>query len=251
MNQRIPATQSSPMYANAPSIATMNRFASTNPASSACQPLMRELAIQNGHREEDRQHDRDDRGQQQQADAQAPGSSDSVTGHGHGNGAFQPPRNSVTNSAETMNTFTYSAKKKKPKRMPEYSVAKPATISESASVRSNGVRFASAVAAMKKIRAAERLAEDVPVGEPARLVLGDLVHAHRAGQEDQPDHRQHQRDLVADDLGRGAQAAEQRVLVVARPARHQQPDHRQPADREEVQQPEVQVLAARCRSRTG
>ena len=52
-----------------------------------------------------------------------------------------------------MNTFTYSAKKKNPKRMPLYSVAKPATISLSASVRSNGVRFASAVAAMKKIRA--------------------------------------------------------------------------------------------------
>ena len=50
-----------------------------------------------------------------------------------------------------MNTLTYSAKKKNPKRIPEYSVAKPATISESASVRSNGVRFASAVAAMKKI----------------------------------------------------------------------------------------------------
>ena len=51
------------------------------------------------------------------------------------------------------NTLTYSAKKKNPKRIPEYSVAKPATISESASVRSNGVRFASAVAAMKKISA--------------------------------------------------------------------------------------------------
>ena len=82
---------------------------------------------------------------------------------GHGNGAFQPPKNSVTISAETMNTLTYSAKKKKPKRMPEYSVAKPATISESASVRSNGVRFASAVAAMKKISDAERLLEHVPV----------------------------------------------------------------------------------------
>ena len=46
--------------------------------------------------------------------------------------------------------MTYSAKKKKPKRIPEYSVAKPATISESASVRSNGVRLASAVAAMRK-----------------------------------------------------------------------------------------------------
>jgi len=63
---------------------------------------------------------------------------------------FQPK---VTVRAEMMNTLTYSAKKKNPKRMPEYSVAKPATISESASVRSNGVRLASAVAAMKKMSA--------------------------------------------------------------------------------------------------
>ena len=64
---------------------------------------------------------------------------------------FQPPRKSVTVSAERMKTLTYSAKKKKPKRMPLYSVAKPATISESASVKSKGVRDASAVAAMKKM----------------------------------------------------------------------------------------------------
>ena len=81
-----------------------------------------------------------------------PGSGCGVIGHGQSNGAFQPPKNSATVSPEMMNTLTYSAKKKNPKRIPEYSVAKPATISESASVRSNGVRFASAVAAMKKIR---------------------------------------------------------------------------------------------------
>ena len=75
-----------------------------------------------------------------------------ASGSGQLNGAVQPPKKRVTVSAETMNTFTYSAKKKNPNRIPEYSVAKPATISESASVRSNGVRFASAVAAMKKIR---------------------------------------------------------------------------------------------------
>ena len=80
-----------------------------------------------------------------------PGSRLTVTGNGQLNGAFQPPKKRTTVSAETMNTLTYSAKKKNPKRIPEYSVAKPATISESASVRSNGVRFASAVAAMKKM----------------------------------------------------------------------------------------------------
>src|SRR5215203_5493794 len=65
-------------------------------------------------------------------------------------GAFQPPKKSTTVSAERTNTPTYSAKKKKPKRMPLYSVANPATISLSASVKSNGVRLPSAVAAMKK-----------------------------------------------------------------------------------------------------
>ena len=73
-------------------------------------------------------------------------------GKGQSNGAFQPPMNRATARPDTMNTLTYSAKKKKPKRIPEYSVAKPATISESASVRSNGVRFASAVAAIMKMR---------------------------------------------------------------------------------------------------
>ena len=72
---------------------------------------------------------------------------------GNGTGAFQAPKKNVVSSPEMMNTFTYSAKNRNPNRIPEYSVAKPATISESASVRSNGVRFASAVAAMKKISA--------------------------------------------------------------------------------------------------
>src|SRR4029079_6178516 len=71
---------------------------------------------------------------------------------GNGNGAFQPPRNRTVVSAETTNTPMYSAKKRTPKGIPAYSGAKPATISESASVRSNGVRLASAVAAIAKIR---------------------------------------------------------------------------------------------------
>src|SRR5664280_1554021 len=77
-----------------------------------------------------------------------------VIGQGQPNGAVQPRKKMVVTRAETMKTLTYSAKKKNPKRMPEYSVLKPATISESASVMSNGVRLASAVAAMKKMSAA-------------------------------------------------------------------------------------------------
>ena len=105
---------------------------------------------------------------------------------GNGNGAFQPPRNSTTVSAETMNTLMYSAKKKNPKRMPEYSVAKPATISESASVRSNGVRFASAVAAMEKIRKPSGWRKTYQsVNQPdCCWTIG--VEAHRAGEDDRP-----------------------------------------------------------------
>src|SRR6478672_8013233 len=135
-------------------IATMKRFASTNPATRACHVLILELATQKGAANSSV---RTTGAMPIRSSSPMPhddGSIDSETGHGHGMGAFHPPKKSVTSSAEMMNTLTYSAKKKNPKRIPEYSVAKPATISESASVRSNGVRFASAVAAMKKISTA-------------------------------------------------------------------------------------------------
>src|SRR5262245_44993496 len=133
--------------------ATMKMFARTKPPISACQPLTRDEASQNGTAKISVRTSGTTATRTSSRTPRSAGSKSTVTGQGQGNGAFQPPKNSVTSSAETMKTFTYSAKKKKPKRMPEYSVANPATISESASVRSNGVRFASAVAAMKKINA--------------------------------------------------------------------------------------------------
>src|SRR5690349_9731758 len=141
------------MYAAPTTTAPISRLARTNPITSACQVLIRALAIQNGAAKSSVITTGATRTSISSRIPYEPGSSDSVTSHGQANGAFQPPKKSVTVSAEMMKTFTYSAKKKNPKRMPEYSVAKPATISESASVRSNGVRFASAVAAMKKINA--------------------------------------------------------------------------------------------------
>ena len=119
----------------------------------ACQPLMRELAIQNGAAKTRVRTTGTTAMRRSRPTPSDAGSNAMAVSNGHGNGAFQPPKNRVTVSADMMNTFTYSAKKKNPKRMPEYSVAKPATISLSASVRSNGVRLASAVAAMKKISA--------------------------------------------------------------------------------------------------
>src|SRR5918994_6116617 len=97
--------------------APMNRLARMNPAMSACQPLMRELASQNGAA-----NTRVSTSGTMAMSSNRPmpseaGSKPGVMLHasGHGNGAFQPPKNRVTVRAEMMNTFTYSAKKKKPK----------------------------------------------------------------------------------------------------------------------------------------
>src|SRR6202142_349246 len=62
-----------------------------------------------------------------------------------------PPRNNVVAIADIVITFMNSARKKIANRMPVYSVLKPPTSSCSASTRSNGGWFVSAVAAMRKI----------------------------------------------------------------------------------------------------
>src|SRR5205809_2542752 len=56
-------------------------------------------------------------------------------------GACQPPRNKVTASPLTANIPRYSAKKNVAYLNPEYSVMCPATISDSPSGTSKGVRF--------------------------------------------------------------------------------------------------------------
>src|SRR5213080_1437821 len=56
-------------------------------------------------------------------------------------GACQPPRNNVTAIPLTANIPRYSAMKKVAYLKPEYSVMCPATISDSPSGTSNGVRF--------------------------------------------------------------------------------------------------------------
>jgi hypothetical protein len=56
----------------------------------------------------------------------------------------QPPKKSTTATAETRYMAAYSERKKRPKRMPVYSVWKPETSSDSASGRSKGARLHSA-----------------------------------------------------------------------------------------------------------
>ena len=68
-----------------------------------------------------------------------------------------PPRNSVTAIADIVMTFMNSARKKIANRMPVYSVLKPPTSSCSASTRSKGGWFVSAVAAMRKITNATKV----------------------------------------------------------------------------------------------
>src|SRR5688500_5313421 len=112
MNQRIPATQSSSTYAQATSSPTMNRLARTKPMARACQVLMRELAIQNGAAKSSVRTTGTTAMRMSSPIPSDAGSNATLVSNGHGNGAFQPPKNRVTVSADMMNTFTYSAKKK-------------------------------------------------------------------------------------------------------------------------------------------
>src|SRR5258706_16361311 len=62
-----------------------------------------------------------------------------------------PPKNKVTITPLIVTVFMNSARKNNANRMLEYSVLKPPTSSCSASTRSNGGRFSSAVAAIRKM----------------------------------------------------------------------------------------------------
>jgi hypothetical protein len=66
-------------------------------------------------------------------------------------GTCQPPKNSVTAMADITQRFPNSTRKKRANRKDEYSERYPATSSDSASGRSNGVRLPSASWATKKI----------------------------------------------------------------------------------------------------
>ena len=63
-----------------------------------------------------------------------------------------PPKNNVTMKALIVIVFMNSARKKRANLIEEYSVLNPPTSSCSASTRSNGGRFSSAVADTRKMR---------------------------------------------------------------------------------------------------
>ena len=66
-------------------------------------------------------------------------------------GPSHPPKKNVAVIAHMLNIFIYSAKKNIANLNPEYSVWKPPTNSCSASTRSNGALFTSAIEATKNI----------------------------------------------------------------------------------------------------
>src|SRR5438270_13867161 len=67
-----------------------------------------------------------------------------------GNGGSQPPRKRIVAIAHMVAIAMYSPRKNSRNGVAEYSTAKPATSSDSASTRSNGGRFVSASAETKK-----------------------------------------------------------------------------------------------------
>ena len=107
-----------------------------------------------------------------------------------------------------------------PKRIELYSVWKPPTSSCSASTRSNGGRLSSAVAAMQKMTNGTTPVRDhVPVERcvPACEATMSWVDSEPVSRT-HGHHRQTERRLVADHLGRRPHRAEQRVLRARRPA---------------------------------
>src|SRR5919109_2351473 len=66
-----------------------------------------------------------------------------------GNGGSHPPRNRMVAIAHIVRIAMYSPRKKSRNGVAEYSTAKPATNSDSASTKSNGGRLVSARAEMK------------------------------------------------------------------------------------------------------
>ena len=86
-----------------------------------------------------------------------------------------------------------------------------------------------------------RRLEDEPVPHRAALGLRRCRERHRAGQHAPGRPGRAARHLVADVLDHGAHAAQQRVLVHRAPAGHGHAERRDGAEREQVQDADVQV----------
>ena len=148
----------------------MKRLASTKPMARACQVLMRELATQNGAAKA-----RVSRTGTMATTSKRPtphdaGSMARSIGQGHGNGAFQPPKNRVTVSAEMMkhvHVFGEEEEAEAHARVLGGEASHDLGVGlgqvERRPVRLGGRRD-------EEDQDTERLLEHVPVGEPAGLI---------------------------------------------------------------------------------
>ena len=91
-------------------------------------------------------------------------------------------------------------------------------------------------------------AERVPVLQAAGLVVDDVAEVHRADQQDDRDDHEADGDLVGYHLRGRAQRAEERILRVRRPAAHDDTVDTQGADREEIEDADIQVRDHPARS---
>ena len=114
---------------------------------------------------------------------------------------------------------------------------------------SNGVWVSSACAATRKrkkpmncVRMNGLPMKSTPKIAPFCWAQHDALQVHRAGLDDDADDREQQRELVGDELRGGAQRAEERELVRARPAGHEHADDREARDRQRVEHADVEVL---------
>src|SRR5262249_54852596 len=83
----------------------------------------------------------------------------------------------------------------------------------------------------------QRLKQEVPA--VLVLVLDHAFDVERAGNEDDAEYRHAHRNLVADELGTGAEAAEEAVLVIGGPTAQDDRVGRQTADGEDVDDADI------------
>ncbi len=141
------------------------------------------------------------------------------------NGPCQPPKNSVVSSADTNTMPTYSPTKNIPNFMPEYSVW----------ITRRQLLFGLRHVERKTVSGGDRGQRESAEPEELRndepqvpLRRHDPVELERA----RLDHYSHQgdahEDFIAHHLRRRTQAAQQRILAVARPATEHHRINRQP-----------------------
>ena len=157
-----------------------------------------------------------------------------------------PPRNSVAAIADIVMTFMNSARKKIANRMPVYSVLNPPTSSCSASTRSKGGWFVSAVAAIRKItngtsarsQNQSRANESGPI-HACCVTIACVESVPRLDQH--AEHGEAERGFVREQLRGRAHRAEQRVLRARRPTREHHAVHADARHREDEQRAHREV----------